>query len=152
MECCLPMRVLRERKHQLVLMPAVSSCSQQACRERCICQNRVPLDRLNKGMLLWSCHPGLVIGEQAHNRPFPLAQLFPWCGQTSLFFLFSPQSDWSSSCGCAVRVVLCPDNSRPLPKPLLQGECSKILVFEWAGNIFLTIACSYYGSNTHKMY
>ena len=45
-----------------------------------------------------------------------------WTGM-SCSFPFSPQSDRSSSCGCAVRAVLCPYDSRPLPESVLQGGC-----------------------------
>lgn len=47
----------------------------------------------------------------------------------SCSFPFSPQPDWSSSCRRAVRAVLCPHDSRPLPKSVLQGEYWKTSSF-----------------------
>lgn len=135
----LPSCVPRKRKHssQFLCQQSVAAFSRPVGRDVSV-RIRCTLDRLNKGMLLWSCHPGLVIGEQVHNRPFPLAQLFTWSGQTSLVLfclalnLIGPRAvDVLSELSYA---PITPDH---FPSLFCKVGTSKVLVLEWAGNIFL---------------
>lgn len=98
---------------------------------------RYPLACLSQGMHLWSCHPGLVIGEQVYNRPFSLTRLFTWSSQTSLVLfcvalnLIGPRAvDVLSELSYA---PMTPDH---FPSLFCKVGASEVLVSKGVGSVF----------------